>query len=379
MQSGVIIGLMLLITMLLSGVLVYRKGYKPAKYYLIAWIVFLIGSILKALDTSGIIPGSEISEWGQQIGSAIDVTLLSLALTSRIKILTEENEKRKNEIIYIQKSYNETLEETVEERTQELTKERNKLARQNRIMEYELGLARNLQEQMMPSSTPASYIGSIYKPMLHIGGDFFDFIKFKDTGKIGFFISDVSGHGVQSAFITSMIKTILMQSGSRQENPEELLYHFNEILRHQSQNNFITMYYCILDAKNKSVVAANAGHNKPLLITENKLYSTSGYKTLPISVLSNTEMTKKNIQFKNYEFQLPEKSKLFLYTDGLTECTPIGNRHEYFETSGLKDILISNFVLTGQPFLDQIYRKLLEFRGDDQFEDDICMICADID
>ena len=42
--------------------------------------------------------------------------------------------------------------------------------------------------------------------MDQVGGDFFDFVRFKNSELIGIFISDVSGHGVPAALITSMIK-----------------------------------------------------------------------------------------------------------------------------------------------------------------------------
>jgi sigma-B regulation protein RsbU (phosphoserine phosphatase) len=53
----------------------------------------------------------------------------------------------------------------------------------------------------MPVEKPADFIFSLYKPMEMVGGDFYDFIKFRDNRKIGIFLSDVSGHGLAAAFI----------------------------------------------------------------------------------------------------------------------------------------------------------------------------------
>jgi len=49
---------------------------------------------------------------------------------------------------------------------------------------------------------PGISIHSIFEPMILIGGDFFSYIGFKDEEKIGVFIADVNGHGVNAALLT---------------------------------------------------------------------------------------------------------------------------------------------------------------------------------
>ncbi|MEI7652004.1 MAG: DUF1501 domain-containing protein, partial [Verrucomicrobiota bacterium] len=88
--------------------------------------------------------------------------------------------------------------------------------------------------------------------MEEVGGDFYDFINFRDSEKIGIFISDVSGHGVPAAFITSMIKTTILQSGERKENPAELLTYINDLLHNQTGGNFITTFYGIFNSLDNS-------------------------------------------------------------------------------------------------------------------------------
>src|SRR5690606_22822859 len=68
------------------------QGYRPAKFFLLSWTVFFIGLILFILRNTGILPYSFYTNYTMQIGTALEVTLLSLALADRINILKKENE-----------------------------------------------------------------------------------------------------------------------------------------------------------------------------------------------------------------------------------------------------------------------------------------------
>lgn len=74
------------------GFVIWRGGYKPARYYTAAWSFFSIGAALFALNSMGLIETSFLTEWGGHLGSAIEVILLSFALGDRIRTLQAEKE-----------------------------------------------------------------------------------------------------------------------------------------------------------------------------------------------------------------------------------------------------------------------------------------------
>jgi len=78
------------VTIMVSAVLCLKKGYRPARFFLTAWVAFLLGMILIALKTLGLLPSAFVTNYGIQIGSALEVTLLSLALADRINLLEQE-------------------------------------------------------------------------------------------------------------------------------------------------------------------------------------------------------------------------------------------------------------------------------------------------
>lgn len=86
-----ILGIMTALFILVNGAIGLIAGYRPARFFMAAFAVVILGAILYALKTLGIIPSTFLTNNGIQIGSAIEVTLLSLGLADRINILIQKN------------------------------------------------------------------------------------------------------------------------------------------------------------------------------------------------------------------------------------------------------------------------------------------------
>lgn len=104
-----------------------RKGYRPAKFFLLAWTVFLSGLFVFALRNFGVIEYSFWSKSILEIGSGLEAILLSIALADRINTLKKEKEASQEEALRVSKEnerivreQNEILEQMVRERTQKL-------------------------------------------------------------------------------------------------------------------------------------------------------------------------------------------------------------------------------------------------------------------
>ncbi len=129
-QAGI---MLMAVFFLVAGVTVYRNGYHPAKFYLLAWSFLIVGFIAAILETVNMVPVMYYIN-SMQIGSAIEVSLLSLALADRINMYKKQREEsqakaqavahEKSELILIQ---NTLLEQKVYERTLALTKSLNDL------------------------------------------------------------------------------------------------------------------------------------------------------------------------------------------------------------------------------------------------------------
>jgi len=276
------------------------------------------------------------------------------------------------------------LEQEVASRKQlmrQLEEERNQLHIRNQIIETELALARSIQMRLIPEKPPIGEIATWYRPMDKVGGDFFDFVDFGDNRTFGIFVSDVSGHGVPAAFITSMIKSAVLQMAPRLPDTAALLHYLNDFLISQTNGNFVTAFYGIFDRTSRSFRYANAGHNEPYIISScggETQSLVSSHKSLPLAVLANTELRARNRQYSENEVALESGSKLLLYTDGLVESTSAGDLMLAFGDSRIHDVIEHHGQEPVHSFVLRMTDSLIRFHGGENFDDDICLICLDV-
>jgi diguanylate cyclase (GGDEF)-like protein len=109
---------------LYTNVRIIRQGYRPARLFLLAWFILLLTVPLYAAVSLGLLSKNFVTEYGLQIGSAIEMILLSFALAYRYAALRRENER-------IVREANDQLEVNVARRTSELSSALEQLADAN--------------------------------------------------------------------------------------------------------------------------------------------------------------------------------------------------------------------------------------------------------
>ena len=348
--SGIIeiISLITPILFLTLAIYVFSKGYKPARIYLLSFSFVIITIIIFLFSVLGILNFSYTIIYALYIAIILTVTTMGFSLLDRYLIINYK-----------------------------LAHERNTLKERNELIENELIMAMNIQNKLIPEKNPLDTIFSIYYPIDKIGGDFYDFLQLDDD-RIGIFISDVSGHGVPAAFITTMVKSVILQAGKLQNDPAKLLFFLNDALFELTGENFITCFYGIYNHKTNHIMYSNAGHPSPLIITDNDISQLPGTIQMPIAMWDEDEISEMDKIYENNEMVLPENSKLLLYTDGMTEVRKAENKNEFLNKKMIFDLCLQNKELDSKQFLYKLFRELISFRESYIFDDDICIICVDI-
>jgi len=113
--------------LMISYYITIKDSHKYAVYFSAAWSFFLVGTVVLAMNKFGLLPRTWMTESAAQIGSAIEIILLSFALAERLhdankrQLLAETETLRISEqLVYEQRKQNEVLEGKVEERTEDL-------------------------------------------------------------------------------------------------------------------------------------------------------------------------------------------------------------------------------------------------------------------
>jgi Amt family ammonium transporter len=183
------------------------------------------------------------------------------------------------------------------------------------IIQNDLSTARKIQASIL--SQEDRIIGELdftirYLPLKEVGGDFFDITEIK-PGLVRVFLADATGHGVQAALITMAIKTIYETLKRGNYSVHELLKYINSEYLHsfKNLNQFFTCTLIDIDTNRNKIRYASAGHPPQFLIQGSKI--TKLEKTGRIIGVTA------NMDYKSKEFEFPEGSSLFMFTDGLTE------------------------------------------------------------
>ncbi len=247
-------------------------------------------------------------------------------------------------------------------------------------MEKELAFASQLHRFIMPQNPPVPKISLYYRPYYNLGGDFYDFITLDKTkNNIGIFLSDVTGHGISSAFITALLKHYIIVGKKYYLKPDKLLYYLNEYLTGNIGANFVTALYCIVDFTKMELHYSNAAHYAPVIIhKDGTLYELPKTgKPFPIGIMKKRELLKKGRNFAVSTIKLKKGSKVVLYTDGIIELYNTGTKTNMDSTT-LFEILQKYHKLSGKELIAKIEEYLSSHYTSQYINDDICIIVIEV-
>ncbi|MCU0428251.1 MAG: sensor histidine kinase [Candidatus Kapabacteria bacterium] len=117
---------LVIVFMISNAVIAIRRGFRPAAYFLAAWMMFFTGAVIFILSNFAIIPKTPLVQFSIQIGSALEMLLLSFALGDRISLMRKEREAAQKAALQG---------EIYRLRTIELAEANEEIARQKEVLE----------------------------------------------------------------------------------------------------------------------------------------------------------------------------------------------------------------------------------------------------
>jgi len=239
----------------------------------------------------------------------------------------------------------------------------------------ELNVATNIQASMLPRIFPAFPgrpefdIFATMDPAKEVGGDFYDFFMLDDH-RIGLVMADVSGKGVPAALFMVISKTMIKNRAQVSDSPAEILGYVNDQLcEGNDAEMFVTVWMAILDINTGKGVAANAGHEHPVIRRKDGDYELVVYRHSPAVA------TMEGMRFREHEFELNPGDRLFVYTDGVPEA--INEKKEFYGTDRLLDVLNADQDATIHELLVEVREDISKFAGKAEQFDDITMMAFD--
>ncbi len=294
---------------------------------------------------------------GGRVGLRVDVTELSAA---------REN-ARKAEAIALQ--HNKELRAALDE-----------LQKLYDAVDRDLMEARRLQQSLI-RERQHDFDGSTLSLLLqssgHVGGDMVGTFHISKS-RIGLYGIDVSGHGVAAAMLGARIAGLFSEGDHSQNivlrrdpltgrtralSPHEVAQRINELmLREFNTETYLTIIYAELDLKTGKLRLVQAGHPHPVIQRANGRVEYIGNGGLPVGLIPQADFT-------TIEAQLLPGDRIFLYSDGITECA--NEAGDEFGEDGLTAALRKLAGLHAVDFLDALKWELMSWAGKEEFQDDV--------
>src|SRR5436309_4176790 len=163
----------------------------------------------------------------------------------------------------------------------------------NLLMARDLQIAKNIQRSLLVKTVPqlpgfglAGYCESARQ----VGGDFYDVVKVSDHSLL-MIIADVMGKGIPAAMFAATLRSLLRALPELTHHPSELLSRVNRLLFDELSDvdMFITAQLAYVDAKQRRLVTASAGHCPLLLAVAGNVAGTSlAPEGMPLGILPDT-------------------------------------------------------------------------------------------
>lgn len=254
--------------------------------------------------------------------------------------------------------------------------------REREELRGEIQAAAEIQKRLIPETFPEQFgdkiqFAGFYKPMIGVGGDYYDAFYLPRADRLAVVIADVSNHGIGPAIIMTQMRSYLRALAETESDPRELLLSLNQKIFEETPDDiFITMFLGIVDPKNNRLEYVCGGHNEGLLCRADGTVTELKKGGMPLGIVDSEDLSP---VAKVYKEDLRPGDFFLHYTDGLTEAMDASDRQ--FGLARVKKILERVRDKETATVLRLLILNLEKFTGkeilnrpDSPLEDDIALI-----
>jgi sigma-B regulation protein RsbU (phosphoserine phosphatase) len=242
-----------------------------------------------------------------------------------------------------------------------------------RQLEGELELSQVIQRGLLPQTLPSIEglnIAAFSRPAQILGGDYFDFMNFKD-GAHGFVMADVSGHGVSAGMFMSSLQTAFQTLVPEADAPPEVLERINRLYIHNIKfTTFVTIFFGKYDPQTRILSYANAGHNSAYL------YRMATNQEIWLKPTGPAIGLMEGFVIHKEDVKLEPGDILLLYTDGITEAS--NHQGTLWGEDNLSDIIRANANSSAEQLIQKILVAMKDHTDGNPLADDVTLVITKV-
>ncbi len=241
-------------------------------------------------------------------------------------------------------------------------------AKEKEKINAELEIASKIQLDSLPNNKCDDYNCSLrayIKPAKEVSGDFYDYF-YLDDHRLVVSICDVSGKGIPASLFMMKGKELIKSAVESYDNLVDAINSVNNMLaKNNKELLFITSFIGVIDFKKNEIKYVNAGHEKPYIVSDNKVTKLDGESNIVLGVEEGYEFKAESHKFNKGDY-------LFMFTDGLNES--INASEEEFGYERIEKTIASTSELPLEEVINKVNKNLNDFIGKKEQFDDITMI-----
>jgi serine phosphatase RsbU (regulator of sigma subunit) len=362
--------------------IILRKQERAAYTYLIAFSLLQVTVFIFILRNFGIIPDSFLAAYGLQLGTALEMIILTIGILQRFKYINDESILALAEANAMKDNLNVQLEQEVRSRTAEVIEQRNELAEKNAEIVDSINYAQRIQQAILPS------IDDVYRPLLFhlwylpkdiVAGDFYwiSVQRIQDQEVVFFAVADCTGHGVPGAMLSVLCTNALNESVRKlkQPSPALLLEYVNDYLKAYLSTN--TQH--LADGMDISIACFDqnsyqlrwSGANNPLWVSRSATTHFLDPTKRPVG------KSEREIPFEELEMQLQKGDRLFLFSDGYPDQFG-GEQGKKIKTKGLRGWYETSLHLKPNEQLEFLKNAFQNWKHAEEQLDDVCILLVEV-
>ena len=189
------------------------------------------------------------------------------------------------------------------------------IERQEKRLERDLALARELQFRLLPQSLPTCTnldVAAKFAPARAIGGDLYDFMTYS-LSRLAIVVGDVSGKGAPAAIYAALVSGILRSHAPIEPGPAEMLSAVNFSLgERRIDGQFVSLIYAVWDDVHRTLQVASSGLPRPLYCHDGKIEVIEA-TGLPLGLFDDAD-------YDEFSFKAKPGDMFVFFSDGILDA-----------------------------------------------------------
>ncbi|HUE53676.1 MAG TPA: SpoIIE family protein phosphatase [Terriglobales bacterium] len=189
------------------------------------------------------------------------------------------------------------------------------IERQEKRLERDLALARELQFRLLPQSLPTCTnldVAAKFAPARAIGGDLYDFMTYS-LSRLAMVVGDVSGKGAPAAIYAALVSGILRSHAPIEPGPAEMLSAVNFSLgERRIDGQFVSLIYAVWDDIHRTLQVASSGLPRPLYCHDGKIEVIEA-TGLPLGLFDDAD-------YDEFSFKAKPGEMFVFFSDGILDA-----------------------------------------------------------